>query len=192
MRMYLNTTYFQDKIFGTNATGQLVSNNTFKNYFRGLYFKVENSGASTTNMAMLNFKSGAVTVYYKEDASLTDATVANRVRKTIVLNLSGNSVNLFQNDYLPSYTNSITSPNTSVGDEKLYLKGGEGSMAIINIFGPDADGDGIADKLEQLRANKWLINDATLTFTIDNASMSNSLTKEPNRVYLYDINNKNN
>jgi hypothetical protein len=99
-----------------------------------------------------------------------------------VLNLSGNSVNLFQNDYLPNYTNGIVSPNTSVGDEKLYLKGGEGSMAIINVFG--------TNELEQLRAKKWLINDATLTFTIDNASMSNTLTSEPNRIYLYDLNNK--
>ena len=182
MRMNLNTSYFQNKIFGSMSIGQLANNNLFKNYFRGLYFKVENSGSSTTNMAMLNFKAGAITIYYKEDASLTDATPANKVRKTIVLNLSGNSVNLFQNDYLPSYTNGIISPNTSVGDEKLYLKGGEGSMAIINVFG--------TNELEQFRTKKWLINDATLTFTIDNASMSNALTSEPNRVYLYDLNNK--
>ena len=182
MRMNLNTSYFQNKIFGSTSIGQLASNNLFKNYFRGLYFKVENSGSSTTNMAMLNFKAGAITIYYKEDVSLTDATLANKVRKTIALNLSGNSVNLFQNDYLPSYTNGIISPNTSVGDEKLYLKGGEGSMAIINLFG--------TNELEQLIANKWLINDANLTFTIDNASMSNALTNEPNRIYLYDLNNK--
>jgi len=182
MKMDLNVSYFQNKIFGSTSIGQLASNNLFKNYFRGLYFKVENSGSSTTNMAMLNFKAGAITINYKEDVSLTDATLANRVRKTIVLNLSGNSVNLFQNDYLPNYTNGIASPNTSVGDEKLYLKGGEGSMAIINVFG--------TNELEQLRAKKWLINDATLTFTIDNASMSNTLTSEPNRIYLYDLNNK--
>jgi len=190
MRLNLNVPFFQNKIFGSSASGQLATNNSFKNYFRGLFFKAESSGSNPTNQALINFKGGTITINYKENLSLTDATVANRVSKTIVLNLTGNSVNLFQNDYLPSYTNAISTPNTVQGDDKLFLKGGEGSMAIINLFGPDTNGNGVADQLEELRANKRLINDASLTFYIDQSAMSNTLTKEPNRIYLYDLNNK--
>ncbi len=190
MRLNLDVSFFQNKIFGSSASGQLATNNSFKNYFRGLFFKAESSGANPTNQALINFKGGTITINYKENLSLTDATVANRVKKTIVLNLTGNSVNLFQNDYLPSYTNAIATPNTAQGDEKLFLKGGEGSMAILNLFGADANNNGVADQLEELRANKWLINDASLTFYIDQSAMSNTLTKEPNRIYLYDLNNK--
>lgn len=51
-------------------------------------------------------------------------------------------------------------------------------MAVISLFG--------ADELDEMRQNNRLINDATLTFTIDNKNLSD----EPNRIYLYDLNNK--
>lgn len=183
MKLNLDKVFFQSKIFSSASIGQLENNNVFKNYFRGLFFKVEKSGTSSSNLAMINFGKGTITIKYKEDTSVTDKT---RVEKSIVINLTGNCVNLFQNQYLPSYTNAIASPSTTNGDEKLYLKGGEGSMTVVNLFGPDDDGNGVADELELLRANKWLINDASLTFKIDNQNLSD----EPNRIYLYDLNNK--
>lgn len=183
MRLNLDKNFFQNKIFSSAASGKLVTNDVFKNYFRGLYFKVDKSSTSTTQLAIMNFKGGTVTVYYKENTSSTNST---KVNKTIVLNLTGNCVNLFENDYLSSYTNAINSVNSVEGDAKLYLKGGEGSMAVINLFG--------AGELEDMRQNNRLINDATLTFTIDRKLMdlnaSPTDTIEPNRIYLYDLNNK--
>ncbi|PWA05223.1 DUF4270 domain-containing protein [Flavobacterium psychrotolerans] len=198
MKLNLDTTFFKNKIIDA-PSGKLTTNDVFKNYFRGLYFKVEKSGAADTNLAMLNFKGGTITIKYKEN---TSATVKTRVDKSIILNLTGNSVNLLQNDYLSSYTDGIASPNLTDGDPRLFLKGGEGSMAVINLFGGqdlkglDSDGNltnipnHVSDDLDELRANSLLINDASLTFTIDNNSMSNALTSEPNRIYLYDLNNK--
>jgi hypothetical protein len=64
-------------------------------------------------------------------------------------------------------------------------------MAIIDLFGPfvDSNSNGVTDKLDELRANNWLVNDASLTFHIDNIAMGNS-AYEPNRIYLYDLKNK--
>ena len=62
-------------------------------------------------------------------------------------------------------------------------------MAIIDLFGPDNDNNGVADKLEELRANNWLVNDASLTFNIDNGAMGLT-SEEPKRIYLYDLKNK--
>lgn len=240
MRLNLDINFFKSKILEA-PSGKLATNDVFKNYFRGLYFKVEKSG-TYSQLALINFSKGTITIKYKENKSLTETDEKDRVSKSIVLNLTGNSVNLFQNNYLPSYSNGIASPNTSEGDSKLYLKGGEGSMAVVDLFGKideykydvkkDVNGNpidengniipldqngnpingfliyirnstpnGIADELDDIRhpkvygseiyyskQNKWLINDASLTFTIDAAAMKND--NEPNRIYLYDLNNK--
>lgn len=175
MRLKLNKEFFKTKLFSAAASGKLASNDIFKGYFKGLYFKVEKSGTSPSNLALLNFKAGTITIKYKENTSITDT---EKVDKSIILNLSGNCVNLFENEYLSNYVNAISSPNTIDGDEQLFLKGGEGSLAVVSLFG--------AGKLEELRTNKWVVNDASITFSIDNAN----LNFEPNRIYLYDLQSK--
>lgn len=186
MKISLNDAFFQEKLFGAGATGNLANNSVFKEYFRGLYFKVENAGISPDqgSLAQLNFKSGKITVSYQVATSESDATP---IEKTLVLNLAGNTVNLFENQPSSAFTDAVATSNTVQGDERLYLKGGAGSVAVIELFGPDADGNGIADELEELRTKGWLVNEANLTFYIDNAAMAG--TSEPNRIYLYDLNN---
>lgn len=189
MRLHLNKTVFTNLILNA-PTGQLVNNAVFKNYFRGLYFKTESIG-NPGSMAMLNFKGGKITIYYNEDkrSTVDGETVFNRVNKTLLLNFTGNSVSLLNNtnentDYLN------TTANTTQEASKLYLKGGEGSIAVIDVFGPDADNNGVADEIETIKANGWMINEANLTFYIDRTAMSNTGIYEPDRIFLFDLNNK--
>lgn len=189
MRLHLDNNFFLNKIINA-PSGQLVNNDVFKNYFRGLYFKVESLGNSNS-LAMMNFAGGTVTVYYREDSKVTDAqgvVTFNKVDKSFVMNLTGNTISLQSNsnenaDYL-------TATNSPSEASRLYLKGGQGSMAVIDLFGPDTDGNGIADELEEIRTRGWLINEANLTFYIDKDKMQNSISVEPNRILLYDLNNK--
>ena len=187
MRLNLNKNFFKTKIIDASALGKLATNDVFKNYFRGLYFKVEKSGSNASALAMLNFKEGKITINYKEDTSDTNTT---RVDKSIVLKLTGNTVSLLgQSNMNASYVDA-TNPaniNTTIGDEKLYLKGGEGSMSILELFGPDTNNNNVADELESIRDNGWLINEANLVFHVDASAMANSY--EPSRIYLYDLNN---
>ncbi|UQD55710.1 DUF4270 domain-containing protein [Flavobacterium sp. K5-23] len=186
MRLSLNKSFFASKILNAPAA-KLSSLDVFKDYFRGLYFKVENSGTSAGNLSMLNFKAGKITIKYKEDTSTTDNT---KVEKTIVLKLEGNTVSLLtQSNSNVSYENATNTANINrtSGDKKLFLKGGEGSMAILELFGPDADNNGVADELELIKNKGWLINEANLVFHIDANTMANSF--EPQRIYLYDLNN---
>jgi hypothetical protein len=89
----------------------------------------------------------------------------------------------------------LSSADKTLGDEKLYLKGGEGSMAVISLFGADnfgADGltgspNSVADELDIIRKNGWLINEAKLVFHIDADAMIDS--HKPQRIYLYDMTN---
>lgn len=195
MRLLLNKDFFTSKIFNAPA-GSLASNDVFLNYFKGLYFKVEQSGAEKGSLAMINFAKGTITIKYKEDTSTTDKT---RVEKSLVLNLSGSTANLLEQSNTNTDYNAATSnPNRVIGDEKLYLKGGEGSLAVIDLFekkdvlGYDKNGNltgpnGVSDELDNIRKEGWLINEANLVFNIDAPTMINSY--EPNRIYLYDYTN---
>jgi hypothetical protein len=60
-------------------------------------------------------------------------------------------------------------------------------MAILELFGPDADNNGVADELETIRNSGWLINEANLCFHVDASAMGSA--QEPNRIYVYDLNN---
>jgi hypothetical protein len=179
MRLDLNMSYFKTKIIDASASGKLATNDIFKDYFRGLYFKVEKSGSSASNMASLDFKKGKITIKYKENTSDTDAT---RIDKSIVLNLTGNTVSLLdQSNTNTSYANATNAANinTTVGDSKLYLKGGEGSMAILELFN--------TTELKTIRESGWLINEASLVFHVDATALGTA--SKPNRIYLYDLNN---
>ena len=187
MYLKLNKDFFQKKIIGGNSLGKLENNNVFREYFRGLYFKVEQSAAEPngSSLAMMNFKGGKITIKYKEDKAVQGQETPDRVEKTLILSLSGSTVSLVNQERKPDYASALASASSSLGDERLYVNGGSGSMTIIDLFGRDANGQ--SAELEEYRAKDWLINEANLTFYIDKDKMAN--TKEPNRIYLYDLNN---
>lgn len=191
MKLNLNANFFQEKIIKA-PSGSLATNAAFKDYFKGLLFDIETIGTNPGNMAMIDFEGGSITITYSE----TINTVVTE--KKMVLQLAGNTVSFRdQSNDNPKYT-AATNPNninTITGDPNLYLKGGEGSMSIIKLFGDDnfgADGvsgvkNGVADQLDIIRANKYLINQAELTFHLNSDEMG--LSYVPQRIYLYDFTN---
>lgn len=207
MQLNLNKSYFKTRIIDAINSGKLANNDVFKNYFRGLYFKIEKAGTSPGNLAMLNFKSGKITIKYNEDLVTTTGgvTTTTRVKKTIELNMTGNTVSLLSNDFSTSgsaYNNLPFTGNTTTGDDKLFLRGGEGSLAVVELFdktdvkgytaaGTLTSANGISDQLDDLRfpadGKKLLVNEANLVFHIDAATMASGV--EPQRVYLYDFTN---
>ena len=68
--------------------------------------------------------------------------------------------------------NSVT-PQSTVNGQSLSLKGGDGSIAVVSLFG--------SGEIDRLRNEKAIINDASLYFTVE------SVTKNPLRMYLYDL-----
>jgi hypothetical protein len=51
-----------------------------------------------------------------------------------VLNLVGNTVSLQSDTDSAAYGSAISSASTSTGDARLYLKGGEGSLAVVSFW----------------------------------------------------------
>ncbi len=205
MRLKLRNQFFQDKLFGSGASGKFINNNVFKEYFRGLYFKADNSVTSSElgSLALLNIKLGKIIVTYNVTITSSAGVVSTKERK-FGISLGGSSVNLFENNYNSSYTTGITAnANATTGAYNLYPKGGEGSMTVIKLFGdldvrgysstglPTLGANGVSDELDDLRnpgdGKKLLVNEANLTFYIDKTKMVGA--SEPNRIYLYDLNN---
>ncbi|MCL9809604.1 DUF4270 domain-containing protein [Flavobacterium luminosum] len=185
MRINLNKDYFKQHIIEANPSN-LANNNIFKSYFKGLYFQVED--ANEGSMMSLDFSKGNITIYYTEDEIVTETknntTTAignNRPLKEFVLNMSGVTVNLLNNTDNPSYLSAVDNPDRTSGDDNLYLKGGEGSMAYIELFTPQELNTLKADK------DKILLNDASLYFTVNRDIMTSKY--EPLRVYLFDVDN---
>ncbi|WP_347923546.1 DUF4270 domain-containing protein [Pontimicrobium sp. SW4] len=102
------------------------------------------------------------------------------------MNFYRNLINLMDNNLI-----AIPPGNEAVGDEKLYLKGGEGSMAVINLFNGDENGN--SPEFDQFKSDfkngdtpKRLVNEAYLEFYVDQSTVQGN---EPDRVFLYDLNN---
>lgn len=191
MKLNLNTAFFESKIIKAPAA-VLENNEAFKDYFRGLFFNIEEVGGNPGNMAMINFKAGTITITYTETINSVESD------KTLVLNLTGNTVSLLNQSKTNSKYADATNPaniNKVKGDPNLYLKGGEGSMSILKLFGDDKYGvdgvsgapNGVADQLDILRKNQYLINEADLSFHLNTDAMGNSYV--PQRIYLYDFKN---
>ena len=197
MRVVLDKAFFQKLLFDKTSEGyNLSTNELFAEYFKGLYFNVEKVDVEGV-LNRMNFKKGTIVVKYKEKALAADATVS--VDKSITLNLTGNSVNLFNNEPSTSGAGSYSSPIV----DRLYLRGGEGSVALIDLFNPAVDavtynratktidptkGNKVPDELDYIKYKGWLINQASLTFYVDQDLMAGAT--EPTRIFLYDVNNQ--
>jgi hypothetical protein len=186
MRLHLNKDMgvFKKIIDDAKNTATAVNfetNNNFKFYNRGLYFKTESAASGT--MMSLDFTKGDVTIYYKQDKVKQDEnlpipSVDKREMKSLVLSMSGNTVNLLNTTPTTDYLNALNTADATAGDATLYAKGGQGSTVFIDL--PTA-------QLAQYKNNNWLINNASLTFNIDKSKMGT--IAEPQRIYLYNVDN---
>ncbi|OXA81831.1 protein of unknown function [Flavobacterium aquidurense] len=180
MHLKLNTGFFDDKILKAPAT-KLASADAFQEYFRGLYFKVERPDTGPTNMALLDFSKGKITIYYKAKTAITTDAETVKENKTLDLTLGSATASLLNDTKNSTYDTAIKNPDNVNGDANLYLKGGQGSLAVIDL-------SNFATKLAEIRANKWMVNEANLVFYIDSDKMKDA-DYEPKRVYLYDLTN---
>lgn len=184
--------FWQTSIIDKEGDPVLTNANNFRDYFRGLYFKAEAIDGKG-NMIFLNLAAANITIHYTKDSTIEGA---DPVQGTYVLNFTGNKLNTYINNY-----NLVTLENgdQTNGDEKLYLKGAEGSMAVVDLFP-----NGLDSFLNEYRESdgnggyklKKLINEAHLVIYEDETMpvppKANATDKDyhyADRIYAYDIKN---
>lgn len=186
LRIKLDSLFFQNNIIKKEGSEVLRNSNNFKDYFRGIYFKVE-SPTNNGSLFIFDAAKANVTIFYSFD---TEDVPVIRDNATFKLNFNGISVNTFENQLPQQIQTAISNPNIQTGDENLYLRGGDGIISIVELFGKDNDNNGVADELETLRDKKWLINEANLIFYVNKDLMVGGAT-EPERIVIYDLKNSN-
>jgi len=186
IRVALDTDFFQNRIINNEGSILLSNNNVFQaeELFRGAYISINNDADV---LMLLDFSEVTIDIEYEydelNDQGTDDAAddVVETQESTYTLSLAlNNVVNVHQTD--PFLI------DVEATEDNLYLKGTDGSMSIIELFGEDADGNGIADELEDIREEEWLINEANLVFYINQDELTDT-SIEPERIYLYDFNN---
>lgn len=187
LRVQLPNEYFQEKILDKEGSEELRNNNNFKNYLRGIYFQVS-SLSQNGNLFLFDPNNAYVSIYYSF-AKADDPE--ERDHKNFKLRFGGVKVNTFANDPLPpAIQTAVSNPNDVQGEENLYLRGGDGIISVVELFGEDLDNNGVADELELLRAKKWIVNEANLIFYVDQDLMAGG-SAEPERIMIYDLKNSN-
>jgi hypothetical protein len=187
MRVRLPLEFFEDKIINQEGTAVLMNNNNFKDYFRGLYFKVDDLGTDG-NLFLFDLTDAVVLIKYTyQEAVTVEGEDPERLSGVFALNFedSNINVNLIDNTLAPSIEVALGDVDTILGEPTLYVRGGEGIATTINLFGEDADGNGVADELDIMRQEEWLINDANLIFYVDQDMVVGG-DSEPERLLIVD------
>lgn len=184
----LNTTaetFFQNNFLDREGGSELLSDSNFKEFIRGIHISVE---PTTEELLMiLNINNARMDIYYTYDEENDDGS-REEVQDIFQLNLlvnagtafRGNAVNTFINEAYPAeITNAL---DTGENASRIYLKGGAGAFAEVKLFSDDVDtADSIID---EIRANNWIINEASLVFYVDSDIVPADANRPP-RLYLY-------
>ena len=194
-----NDNFWQSLFFENEGNPELINPNTFKEFFRGLYIKADGVN-SDGSMMLLNFASSntKLTIHYTSETSTdSDTDSGGTSTETIssqneyVLNFTDNLVNIYENNFLVDVSN----PNTVDGDERIYLKGGEGYMSTVDLFGGDIQDENgeMVNAFEHFKNSfydeeneiaKKIINEAYIEFFVD---QTQDIGSEPDRIYLYNF-----
>ena len=190
LRMPLDKDFFQRKIIDHEGSDNMTNADNFNIYFKGLV--VQAYDFSEDLLMILDYSNAKINIEYEYDKynkndtddNTSDDTI-DKVKANYELNLSGNQINVFNK---PAYNQDILNNlNSSENLSRVFLKGGEGLIAEIDLF-TDNDGNNV---LDEIRANGWLVNEANLTMYVDKDKIIESGDFiEPFRVYLYDIDAK--
>jgi len=197
LRVRLDNDYWQEAILDQEGSTNLLNDNSFNDYFRGLYFKIESLDPAFGHYTIFDLDESNITIYYSftgDDDSSEPGEPTNDGRGEIGINFAGINVLDLDNDFDQGIIQSIETSDQVNGEANLYLKGGNGSLAIIDLFGPRfdlGDGEEFQSELEILRDCGVIVNEANLILYVDQEDAIAGLGElEPERLFVYDFDNR--
>lgn len=186
--------FWEANIAAFSGSPFFANNNAFKNFFRGVYLESLPANGDPSYF-LFDLFNARITLFYELDGSSQSVSlIFEQVSQTGTSQDVATTIVGYQNDFRAEVVDEFDDVNTGAGEENLYLKGGQGAMAVIDLFGADIDGDGIPEELEALRAEDRIIRNAEITFFVDQEkieALGGGSFSEPERLYLYDLSTNN-
>ncbi|MBQ4801691.1 DUF4270 domain-containing protein [Aquimarina sp. MMG015] len=186
--------YFTTVFLDMEGSIELSNVNNFNNYFRGVYFKAELNSLDGS-LVFFDIADANITLHYSFDKVDTldedeDDDTTDLVKDTgeLALNFSNNIVNGINTDFNTTIEDELADQDEINGEENLYLKGGEGSYAIIDLFSGTVTNENgeLENELDFLRRQDWLINEASIKFYINQDEVASG-DAEPERIYIFNL-----
>ena len=190
-----NDNFWETNFFENEGNQVLTNEPNFKEFFRGLFIKIESN--SEGSIMLLNFASSntKLTIHYTSDNTNVGDSDTGSIddietnQHEYVMNFSGNLINLFDNENPID----VGLMDQSIGNENIYLKGGEGIISTLDLFSgsiTDDSGEEISefDHFKQFFYDEVsdepirIVNEAYIEFFV-NQNFSND--DEPERIYIY-------
>lgn len=193
LNITLDLPYFQKLFVGKRQ--ELANNFIFEDILRGLYLKAS-VNSTTGTISLIDVPNSYLRATYSQKITTTDkegveTTKDERgeIKLSFITSSSASGtvatstnivVNLMNNTQDQSFISNIEKSNPATGDSHLFLKGGDGSVSIIEILKENDNA-----LLKELRENKILINDAFITIHVDKEEMKDKIN--PKRLFLYNF-----
>ena len=190
-----NDNFWETNFFENEGNQVLTNEPNFKEFFRGLYIKVESN--SNGSIMLLNFASSntKLTIHYTSDNTNVGDSDTGSIddietnQHEYVMNFSGNLINLFDNENLID----LGLIDQTNGSENIYLRGGEGIVSTLDLFSGTITNDNgeemsAFDHFKQFFYDDItdepirIVNEAYIEFFV-NQNFTND--DEPERIYIY-------
>ncbi len=195
LRSKLPVEIFKTQFIDKDGSIELSNPSNFSNYFRGIYLKAEPIN-DTGNLLYLNIRDANITLHYtfeRDDVSNEDNDEStDRIpdQGQLVLSFTNNVVNFIDTELDPTIAEELKPENQDQvnGEENLYLKGGDGAIAVLDLFNRNIINENGEEEneLEFLKRQNWLINDANLKFYINQTQVVSG-SAEPERIYIFNL-----
>lgn len=177
LRVPLNNDTFQQMLINKEGQVELSSIEDWQNYFRSI--SIQTSGFSAPLLMLFDLSRMAIRISYTYKAEIEDdagTVTISDVQNDFLINAGIIRFNTIEKETAPSAAlNAIVSSDDA---EQIALGGGLGSVATASLFED-------TEVLEALKGKPWLLNEANLTFHVDQQAVEQYNLSIPERIYVY-------
>jgi len=186
IQVVLNPAFFQQNILDKEGQTELLSQANFSDFLRGLHLSV--SAITDDILLILDITAATITIAYEFDKLEDEEIITDEAEYQLTLisrdltfgTITGNAVNTLLNAPFPAeIANDL---DTNENADRIYLKGGSGSYAEIQLF-EENNGE---DIINEIKTKNWVVNEANLIFYVDRETLDMAgIINEPPSLYLF-------
>ena len=186
IRVELDKDYFQRAIINKEGSDELINQNNFNNFFKGLIIKADNY--SDDIYMLLDILNSRLVLEYNYNFYNTNGTddvtddIIERKKKSNTIPLGGVTINLYDyNNFDQSIIDEIDSSTNNNPSEKIYLNGSK-LISKLRLF---SNNNATSTELEIFKTKNVLINEANIILYLDDVIHNSNFEFLPKRLYLY-------